>query len=512
MDGETKMVREKPKVIRLREEDNVAVALESLSPRTPIDILNVTCREPIPKAHKVSIRPIRPGDPIVKYNQVIGFASRRIEAGEHVHLHNLEMGEVGKPCELGRGMPEEFNVKPASFQGIVREDGRVGTRNYVAVLATVSCASSAARFIADAFRGSAMKDYPNVDGVLCFGHGRGCSTIPGGEGLVLLQRVLAGYAAHPNLAGVLILGLGCEVNELGCLSAATGLQEDVSTKFLNIQEAGGTGASIERGIGIVRGLLRQADRARRSPVPLNRLVAGLECGGSDAFSGISANPALGVAVDLLIEHGATAILSETPEIYGAEHLLTSRAASPDIAKKLLHRIRWWEDYTRGMGGDINNNPTPGNKAGGLTTILEKSLGAVAKSGTSTLVDVYEYAEPVVAKGLVFMDTPGNDPVSVTGMIAGGANLLCFTTGRGSVCGFTPVPTLKLASNTEMYGRMEGDMDVNCGVIVDGQASVREAGERIFRLIVDTASGKRTKSEGYGTWEGDFVPWEIGPVL
>jgi len=501
-----------PKVIRLKEGDNVAVALEAIAANTLLDEYNVTCREKIPKAHKVSIRPIAPREPVRKYGQVIGFASRGIESGEHVHLHNLAMGEVGRDYEIGRGPAGGRKKKTATFEGIVRKDGRVGTRNYVGIVATVSCASSAARFIADAFRGPAMTEYPNVDGVLSFGHGRGCSTVPGGEGLVLLQRVLAGYACHPNLAGVLILGLGCEVNEVGCLMAAMHLEESASIRTLNIQKAGGTRASVEQGIRIVRELLADADLARRSPAPLSRLVVGLECGGSDAFSGMTANPALGVAVDRLVEHGATAILSETPEIYGAEHLLTRRAATPEVGEKLLRRIRWWENYTRRLGGEINNNPTPGNKAGGLTTILEKSLGAVAKGGTTNLVEVYQYAEPVTAKGLVFMDTPGNDPVSVTGMIAGGANMLCFTTGRGSVCGFTPVPTVKVASNTEMYEHMAEDMDANCGTIVDGEKSVGEMGEEIFRLILDTASGKPTKSEHFGLWEGDFVPWETGPVL
>ena len=506
------MIRNKAKVIQLKEQDNVAVALETLPVNTHLDGYDLVCREEIPKAHKVSIHSIRHHEPVRKFNQVIGFASRLIEAGEHVHLHNTEMGDVGRDYDIGQGATKGGKKESASFEGVVRKNGKVGTRNFVAILATVSCSSSVARFIADAFRGPSIAGYPNVDGVVSFGHGRGCSTVTGGEGLVFLQRVLAGYARHPNLAGVLILGLGCEVNEVDCLMANMHLEEDISMRTLNIQKAGGTGASVERGVRIVRELLTHANGVRRSAVPLSHLAVGLECGGSDAFSGITANPALGVAVDLLVEHGATAILSETPEIYGAEHLLTRRAATREVGEKLLRRIRWWENYTRRMGGEINNNPTPGNKAGGLTTILEKSLGAVAKAGTSNLMEVYEYAEPVTAKGLVFMDTPGNDPVSVAGMVAGGANLLCFTTGRGSVCGFTPVPTLKLASNTDMYRHMAEDMDVNCGTILDGETSVREVGEQIFRLILNTASGKRTKSERLGLWEGDFVPWEIGPVL
>jgi len=259
-------------------------------------------------------------------------------------------------------------------------------------------------------------------------------------------------------------------------------------------------------------MLPEANKANRRPVPVSRLIVGLECGGSDAYSGITANPALGAAADLLVKQGGTVVLGETPEIYGAEHLLTRRAADADVARRLLERIRWWEDYTSRHGGQMDNNPSPGNKAGGLTTIFEKSLGAAAKGGTTRLNEVYEYAEPVTAKGLVFMDTPGYDPASVTGMVAGGANIVCFTTGRGSVFGCKPVPSVKLATTTALYRRMEDDMDINCGKALDGRATIDELGERIFQFIIRTASGRRTKSEELGLGGDEFVPWHIGAVM
>jgi altronate hydrolase len=323
---------------------------------------------------------------------------------------------------------------------------------------------------------------------------------------------MAGYAYHPNFCGVVLMGLGCEVNQVDCLMDNMHLEEGLLLRAINIQKAGGTREAVRQGVEAVREMLPEANRVQRVALPASHIVLGLECGGSDAYSGISANPALGVAVDILVEQGGTAILSETPEIYGAEHLLTRRAVSRGVGEKLLERIRWWEEYTTRLGGEINNNPTPGNKAGGLTTILEKSLGAIAKGGTTNLVEVYGFAEAVSAQGLVFMDTPGYDVVSITGMIAGGANIICFTTGRGTVCGFKPVPTIKLASNTEMYERMSDDMDLNCGPILDGKATIQEMGEAIFRLILESASGKKTKSELFGFGDNEFVPWQIGPVM
>lgn len=503
-----------PSTLTLNQEDNVSVALINLDPGDTIGSGIVVRGVLVPAGHKVAIKRINAGEPARKYGQIIGFASTAIEPGDHVHTHNLKMADFPRDHAIGvdarpvRMMPEEDR---ASFQGIVRNDGRVGTRNYIGVLPTVNCSASVARFIADSFTREIMTGFANVDGVLSLTHGTGCG-MSEGEGFFLLQRALAGYARNPNFAAVLLLGLGCEVNLTSSLIENMDLKEGSMFQVMNIQGSGGTGNTVRRGIAAIDKMLAKADSVKRVPVKASHITLGLECGGSDAFSGISANPSLGAAVDLLVSHGGTAILSETPEIYGAEHLLTRKAVSREVGKKLIDRIQWWESYTSRLGGEINNNPTPGNKAGGLTTILEKSLGASAKGGTTNLVEVYGYAEQVSAKGLVFMDTPGYDAASVTGMVAGGANMLSFTTGRGTVCGYKPVPTIKLASNTEMYRSLIDDMDVNCGKLIDGKATVEEMGEEIFSLILETASGKKTKSELLGFGDNEFVPWQIGPVM
>jgi altronate hydrolase len=501
--------------IQLHPKDNVMVAVVDLPEKSKLTGFKVTCLYPIPAGHKVAIRSVSAGEPILKYGQIIGFASTDILPGEHVHTHNVEMGDFHRDYAYcvdampANRVPAE---QRATFKGIVREDGRVGTRNYIGVLATVSCSVSVVKWIEDAFTEEVMSRYPNVDGVVALGHGAGCATAPQNEGFVFLQRVMAGYSRHPNFAGVLIVGLGCEVNHVDCLLNNTGLEPGAFLNTLDIQTSGGSTKTVEAGVSMVKEMLERADRAERTEVPAENLMVGLECGGSDAYSGITANPVLGAAADLLVGHGGTAILSETPEIYGAEQLLTRRANNRAVGEKLVERIHWWESHTARFGGNINNNPTPGNKAGGLTTILEKSLGAAAKGGSTDLMMVYGYGEAVSARGLVFMDTPGYDPVSVTGMIAGGANLVCFTTGRGTVCGFKPVPTIKLASNTPMYARLKDDMDVNCGGIVDGSAGVQEMGKRVFDLILKTASGKPTRSEEHGFGDNEFVPWHFGPVM
>jgi len=376
----------------------------------------------------------------------------------------------------------------------------------------VNCSATVAHGIADAFKGSALAEFSNVDGVVALTHGSGCGMDVQGESMKVLRRTLGGYARHVNFAGVLIVGLGCEANQISALLGAEHLEEGPLLRTFSIQDTGGTTKTIARGVAMVKEMLPSANELIREPVPASHLILGLQCGGSDGYSGITANPALGAAVDLLVRNGGTAILSETPEIYGAEHLLTRRAVSREVGEKLIERIRWWEEYTARNRGEMNNNPSPGNKAGGLTTILEKSLGAVAKGGTTNLVAVYEYAEPVTAKGFVYMDTPGYDPVSATGQVAGGANMICFTTGRGSAYGCAPAPSLKLSTNTSLWQRQEEDIDINCGEIVDGTATVNEMGERFFRMMLDTASGKKTKSEQHGYGQNEFVPWYLGAVM
>jgi len=500
--------------LRLNPEDNVVVVLGNLEKGSEIPDEGISCINAIPAGHKLSTADIEKGAPIRKYGQIIGFASCDIARGEHVHTHNVSMGNVELDYEFGVDASGESGVasEPATFDGIVRPDGRVATRNYIGVLSSVNCSASVCRYIADAFAGNALEGFPNVDGVVPITHGTGCAVAERSEGYAYLMNTVTGYARHPNFAGVLLIGLGCEVLQVDSVLNDGGFREGPFFRSLTIQETGGIKATVDRGVQLVNEMLPEANRIIRQPVSAGHLILGLQCGGSDGYSGITANPALGFATDLLVRNGGTAVLGETPEIYGAEHLLTRRAISREVGQKLIERIRWWEEYTARHGGAMDNNPSPGNKAGGLTTILEKSLGAVAKGGSTDLVEVVEYAWPVTSKGLVFMDTPGYDPVSLTGMVAGGVNIICFTTGRGSVYGCRPVPSIKLATNTEVYHRMQDDMDVNCGVVIDSDIGLEEVGETIFRLILETASGKKTKSETFGMGDNEFVPWQIGAVM
>jgi len=498
--------------IRLHPEDDVVIARIELAGGTLVSKENVRAVVTIPAGHKLAVRDIAQGKPVRRYNQIIGFATRDIKAGEHVHVHNLGMGDFQRDyafCSLFR--PTEFFAEKATFQGIVRADGRVATRNYIGILTSVNCSATVARMIADHFK-NRLEKYPNVDGVVALTHKSGCGMASEGEGMEVLRRTMAGYARHPNFFATQVVGLGCEANQINNLLSTQALKRHDRLHAYTIQEKGGTMKAVREGIARIEAILPEANKAKRETVPASHLTLGLQCGGSDGYSGISANPALGAAVDLLVRHGGTAILSETPEIYGAEHLLTRRAVSRAIGDKLVARIRWWEDYTARERGEMNNNPSPGNKAGGLTTILEKSLGAVAKGGTTNLVEVYEYAEPVTAKGFVYMDTPGYDPVSATGQVAGGANMIVFTTGRGSAYGCAPAPSLKLATNTPLWVRQEEDIDLNCGEIVDGDATVAEIGERLFGMMLETASGKRSKSELHGYGQNEFVPWYVGAVM
>lgn len=504
--------------IRLHPADDVVIARTQLVGGTPIE--SVTSRGLIPPGHKIAVRAIGQGEPVRRYNQIIGFASQPIAPGEHVHVHNLDMGpdkgDFARDYAFGADVKPAPARREATFMGIRRADGRVATRNYIGILTSVNCSATAARAIAEHFsrrtNPAALAPYPNVDGVVALTHGTGCGMASEGLGMDILSRTLTGYATHANFAGALVVGLGCEANQINAWLATGRLAEGESLRVFNIQDTGGTQKTVDKGIALVNEMLPHANAVKREPCSAAHLSIGLQCGGSDGYSGVSANPALGAAVDLLVAHGGTAILSETPEIYGAEHLLTRRAVSREVGQKLVDRIHWWENYTRINEGEMNNNPSPGNKAGGLTTILEKSLGAVAKGGTTNLEAVYEYAEPVAARGFVFMDTPGYDPVSATGQVAGGANLICFTTGRGSAYGCAPSPSLKLATNSALWQRQEEDMDINCGEIVDGTASIEEMGVRIFALILATASGQQSKSERHGYGQSEFVPWQIGAVM
>lgn len=502
--------------IRLHENDNVVVARVAIASGASLNGEGLLANADIPAGHKVATRPIPQGGPITKFNQTIAFASTDIAPGDHVHIHNAAYGKFARSSEAcvdARPTAYFPEAERATFQGYRRPDGKVGTRNFIGILTSVNCSATVARMIAEAFHApAALADYPNVDGVVALVHGTGCGMQAGGEGHELLKRTIAGYAEHPNFAGVLLIGLGCEVAQVGDIGALVTGPGAPPMRTMTIQEEGGTRRTVEKGIAIVREMLADANRAQRETLPASELILALQCGGSDGYSGIGANPALGVAADLLVRHGGTAILSETPEIYGAEHLLVRRAINEGVAAKLIERIKWWEDYTARNGGEIDNNPAPGNKAGGLTTILEKALGSAAKGGTTNLVDVYRYAEPITAKGFVFMDSPGFDPTSATGQVASGANIICFTTGRGSVFGFKPVPSIKIATNTPMYERMTDDMDINCGAIIDGTATIEDMGARIFREVLDIASGKPSRSEALGFGDNEFAPWQLGAVM
>ncbi|HTK02870.1 MAG TPA: altronate dehydratase family protein [Bordetella sp.] len=502
-------------IILLHERDDVAIARQALAAGTELPQAGgVVVRADVPPAHKVALRAIRAGAPVHRYGQIIGFATCDIAPGDHVHTHNVSIGDFERDYAFGQDVRAVAPAAaPLTFQGIRRADGRVATRNYIGVLSTVNCSATVSKRVAQHFAMPGRLDaYPNVDGVVPLTHSFGCCIDHNGEGIQQLRRTIGGFAKHTNFAGMLVIGLGCEANQMGAMFMTGGIEPGPMMVPLVMQELGGTQKTIDAAIAAIEKMLPAANQVVREPLPLSHLTVALQCGGSDGYSGITANPALGAAVDLLVQHGGTAILSETPEIYGAEHLLTRRAISPEVGEKIVERIHWWESYAEREKGSIDNNPTPGNKAGGLTTILEKSLGAVAKSGSTPLMGVYRYAEPVDTHGLVFMDAPGYDPMGATGQIASGANMVVFTTGRGSCFGAKPAPSIKVATNTQMYRRMIDDMDINCGDIMEGETTVQRKGEEIFRAIIDVASGAPSKSEALGVGDEEFVPWMIGAQM
>ena len=501
--------------IRLHADDAVLIARTSLMPGVEVSA-GVVTTDRIPAGHKVAIRPIAVNEAIIRYGQIIGFATQPIAPGQHIHTHNCGMGDFSRDYAYGEtARPTDYVNDPATFMGIRRADGRIATRNYIGILTSVNCSAHVASMVADVFKKNPftghnpLADFPNVDGVVALTHKTGCGMTQD-EPLTLLRRTLGGYARHVNFSAVVVLGLGCEINQIGGLMQEQKLAGRL--REMQIQDIGGTRKTTEAGVAFVREALTDANNVKREEVNASELIVALQCGGSDGYSGISANPALGAASDLLVRHGGTVILSETPETYGAEHLLTRRAVSREVGEKLVGLMRWWDAYCAREGAEMNANPSPGNKAGGLTTILEKSLGAMAKAGSTNLVDVLNYAEAVTKKGFVFMDTPGYDPVAATGQVAGGANLVCFTTGRGSVFGCKPAPSIKLATNTPMFKRMEEDMDINCGTILDGDENVQDCGQRIFDLMLKTASGQPTKSESFDFGGAEFAPWVLGATM
>lgn len=502
------------RMLILHSQDNVAVALADIAAGEVEASTGVTVQQAVKQGHKIAIAPISAGQNVLRYGQTIGQATTDIAAGEHVHVQNLGMGEhTNDYAHASEAKVLEPITDQRTFNGYHRTDGSVGTRNYLGILTSVNCSGSVAKFIAEAAEKSGLlDDFPNIDGIVPITHGTGCGMSGENEGYATLFRTLSGYAQHPNFGGILLIGLGCEVMQVSALVGGRPIRADGALRYMTIQHEGGTRKTIEKGLAELRGLAALANTATREPAPVSHLMVGMQCGGSDGYSGITANPALGVASDLLVRHGGTTILSETSEIYGAEHLLTRRAETVEVGEKLIERVRWWEDYTARNHGEMDNNPSPGNKRGGLTTILEKSLGAVAKSGSAPLTDVYLFGEKIDKKGFVFMDSPGFDPCSVTGQIASGANLIVFTTGRGSVSGYMPTPCIKVATNSEMYARMSDDMDINCGDIVSGGATLNDKGRDIFETFIRIASGELTKSEELGFGGVEFVPWQIGAVM
>lgn len=498
--------------IRLDPMDNVVVARMPVQAGTPVPSENTVTLHDVPSGHKIAARFIAKGEAVRKYNTVIGYASEDLQPGTWMHSHNILFDEVEKDYAFSKNyVPTEYvpQAERATFQGIRRADGRVGTRNYVGVFVLGNTGGTAARKIAAWFTPDRLTDYPMVDGVAPFIHQMGDGMERSGEPMALLRRTLGGYMRNPNTAASLIIAADMESNDLEGFLKEQGLERGPTLRTLVIREEGGLRRSVDAGIALVKDMLPAANAVSRETVSAEYLTIGMQCGGSDGFSGLSANPALGAAMDILVRHGGTPILSETSEIFGVEHTLTARAVTPEVGQKLVDRMNWWLAYNEGRDCQINGRVSPGNNAGGLANVLEKSLGGAKKGGNSPLMEVYRYAEPVTQHGLVFMDTPGYDPASATGQIAGGANMVMFTTGRGSCFGSLPAPTIKLASNTPMYERMVSDMDINCGIVVDGEATVQEMGQLIFEQLLRHASGERTKSELNGMGTNEFVPWPIG---
>ncbi|MCE2490041.1 MAG: altronate dehydratase [Anaerolineae bacterium] len=503
--------------IRLNAGDNVAIARRPLQPGTVLEtgdgVLNL--RDFVTDGHKFALADLAAGERVRRYGQTIGFATRNIQAGDHVHTHNLAVQDFAREYEFAQDIEAVDYVPPAqrlTFNGYLRENGQVGTRNFIAIISTVNCSAHTTREIARHFTPERLADYPNVDGVVALVHLSGCAVQIGGADYVLLQRTLAGMARHANFGAYIIVGLGCEANQVADLVSNYDLNGNGrQAPGITIQGEGGIRKTIEAGVAAVEELLPLVNASERSPQPVSELMVALQCGGSDGWSGVTANPVVGAASDLLVQQGGTVVLGETPEIYGAEQLLTRRAVNREVGERLLEFIRWWEAHSEKHDMEIDNNPSPGNKLGGLTTIYEKSLGAVAKGGSTPLTGVYKYAEPVTASGFTIMDSPGYDPVAVTGQVAGGSNLVLFTTGRGSAFGFLPAPSIKLASNSALYQHMEEDMDFDAGRILDG-LSMDDAAQELLELMIAVASGAPSKSEAQGVGEAEFNPWNLGGTL
>ncbi len=505
------------KSLLLHPEDNVIITAERLPVGAVPSDGAMPLERAVPTGHKIARHPIAAGAAIRKFGQTIGFATEDIPNGAHVHVQNCAVSAHKTDLNAMQALAAAQAAVPAGqdrrFMGYLRGDGRVGTRNMIALLATVNCSATVIRKAAFEIENSGLlRAYPNVDGIVAFAHGTGCGMTSEGPGWDNLQRVLWGHATHPNIGGAVFVGLGCEMMQIARMKSVFDSAGEERFHGLTIQDSGGTSQTVEMIVDKVKELLPDINAIERTAQPVSKLCVALQCGGSDGMSGITANPALGVASDLIVGEGGSVILAETPEIYGAEHLLLRRAASQEVGAQLTERLTWWEMYTRMNDATMDNNPSPGNKAGGLTTILEKSLGAVAKAGSTPLNAVVHYGEKPDTTGLIFMDSPGYDPVSVTGQIAAGAQIVAFTTGRGSAFGSKPAPTIKLATNDALFARMPDDMDINCGDMLSQSTSVGAKGQEIFDLILEVASGQHSKSEALGLGDNEFLPWQIGAVM
>lgn len=499
-------------MIRLDMNDNVVVARQDVLAGTFIEDEGFVLLTDVPAGYKCSSRNIKKGEEIRKYNTVIGFAAEDIQAGTMMHNHNIEFDSLNFNYDYGKDYePIKYiqDSKRSTFMGIRRPNGNVATRNYIGIIVCSNCAATVARRISNNFSDSIMKQYPNIDGVVPFITELGCGMEQSGEPIELLRRTIAGYVRNPNMGAAIVIALGCERNNIDVLFEEEKLKTNELLHKITIQEIGGTKKSIDLGIKLVNEMLPKVNKIKREVCSVEHLTVALECGGSDGLSGLSANPALGKAMDILVSNGGTCILSETTEIFGAQHILTRRARSEEIGKKLVDRLDWWLEHTKGRDNQINGKVSPGNNKGGITNILEKSLGGVKKSGSTPLMDVIEYAYPVKEKGFVFMDSPGYDPIASTGQFASGANIMCFTTGRGSCYGSVIAPVIKISSNTLLYEKMEDDIDINCGEIIDGNKNIEEMGEEIFEMILKVASNEKTKSELLGIGEDEYAPWPIG---
>ena len=505
----------RPVAIRVHPDDTVAVAIRVVGAgeRVTVDRIAVTLGADVPAGHKIALVPHAPGAPVVKYGFPIGVATEPIASGDWVHSHNLrtrlqshaEYRYAPLPCrglEGQRGADAGSAPGPATFDGYRRSTGRVGTRNEIWVLNTVGCVNHAAERIAkltsEKFRGA-------VDGVYSFSHPYGCSQL--GDDLRNTQRVLAGLLRHPNAGGVLVLGLGCENNQMDALLQLAGDVDRERVRFFNLQDVVD---EVEQGTSVISELAARVAADRRVSCPASDLVLGHKCGGSDGFSGISANPVVGRLTDQLTALGGRVLLTEVPEMFGAEQLLMNRAADASVFQDVVRLVNDFKQYFISHNQPIYENPSPGNKAGGLTTLEEKSLGAIQKGGRATVTQVLRYGAPVERPGLTLLESPGNDGVSSTALTASGATLLLFTTGRGTPLGF-PAPTIKISSNSELAAKKPHWIDFNAGAVLDGTSTLDQLADELFASVVEIASGRRlTKNEEHGYRE--IAIWKEGVTL